>query len=48
MGKDRAGKQLFSIRFNKVTEYLFIPYWKALSNMVVVEIQFYNGGDWQS
>ena len=48
MGKDGAGKHLFDLGINKVTYELLIPYSKALSNMVVIEIQFYNRGDWQS
>ena len=43
MRKDGAGKHLFSIRFNKVTERSFIPYLEALSNMVVGEIRFSRG-----
>lgn len=40
MGKDGAGKPLFSIRLNKVTGNSLIPYLESLSNMVVVEIRF--------
>jgi hypothetical protein len=43
MGKDGAGKLLFSIRFNKVTESSFIPYLEALSNMVVGDFRFSKG-----
>ena len=43
MGKDGAGKPLFSIRLNKVTGSSLIPYLEALSNMVVVEIRFSKG-----
>jgi hypothetical protein len=43
MGKDGAGKPLFSIRFKKVTESSFIPYLEALSNMVVAKLRFSKG-----
>ena len=43
MGKDGAGKPLFSIRFKKVTENSFIPYLEVLSNMVVAKFRFFKG-----
>jgi hypothetical protein len=43
MGKDGACKHLFDLEINKATCDLSIPYSKALSNMVVVEIRFSRG-----